>query len=118
VTGNLRLVQGNRRGEIDQRTWFRQKMFSGVPWAKSVDSRGNSIEVAVVNFDVTLRGVSKGSVPLKVDHAPHRESAQNNHATVVHWGSLMADFRGVDYTGDTVTIERMSDGTFRLEIAP
>lgn len=50
-------------------------------------------------------------------HAPHRESRQSNHTTVLRWGPLLGTMRATDYTGAALTLERMSDGTFRLDVS-
>jgi HKD family nuclease len=115
ATGNLRLVQAGH--DIDQRVWFRRVLFGGVVWTPTMDSRRNNIEEATVPMDTSIGGKSYGVVPFRLTHASHRESSQNNHTTVLHWGSLAADLRAVDHTGEVVTIERLSDGTFRLNVS-
>ncbi len=114
--GNLRLTKAGN--PIDWRTWFREDMFGAASWFPGEDSKGNPIETATVQFLVTITGQSHGTVGLRVDHAPHRESGQHNHATVLHWGPLMPVLRATDYTGHTVTLRRMSDGAYRLDISP
>lgn len=116
VIGNVRLVEAGN--PIDWRIWFRRDFFPGVSWRKARDSRKNRIEVATVTFDVTIDGKSYGRVDLRVDHAPHRESGQSNHATILHWDALSPILRKTDYTGYVLTLQRMSDGTFRLDISP
>jgi len=114
-TGNLRLTQA--RHDIDQTTWFRHQLFGPEPWTATTDGRGNPRETVTVPFHVTVRGSSLGVVSLRVDHAPHRESGQHNHTTVVHWGPLLPVLRATDYTGDTVTLARLSDGSYRLDVS-
>jgi hypothetical protein len=50
-------------------------------------------------------------------HAPHRESDQKNHLAVLHWGPLLPLLRETDYTKATVTIRRMPDGCYELDLA-
>ena len=80
--GNLRLTTAGN--SIDRRTSFREDMFGAASWSSGEDSKGNPIEIATVRFLVTIAGQSHGTMGLRVDHAPHRESDQHNHATVLH----------------------------------
>lgn len=112
--GNLRLTKS--RHEIDWLTWFRREMFGAENWSTEVDRNGNPIEIATVRFEVTIEGHSLGPMDLRVDHAPHREEGQANHATVLHWGPLSPVLRAHDYSGHTLTLERLPEG-YRLDIA-
>lgn len=114
-TGNLRLTQAKH--PIDWRTWFRNVFFAGAAWVADSDSNGNAIERTTVPMDVTIFGISMGTMHFDVTHAKHRESGQANHTTVLHWGQLMPTLQATDYTGDTVTLSRLSDGTYRLDIS-
>lgn len=115
-TGLLRLAKAGH--DIDHRTWFRQVMFGPAPWSPQIDGEGNPIEVASVPFVVTTNGAPTGTFNLVVDHAPHREEEQNNVTTILHWGRDMgAILRGTSYYQKTVTISRLSDGTYRLDIS-
>jgi HKD family nuclease len=113
VTGSLRLTKAGH--PIDFRTWFRRSLFGSMPWGPNPDRAGEALDV---EFVVSLPGQSDKTVRLRVAHDPARESGQNNFATTIHWGDLMPDLRATDYTGQVVTIERYSDDTFRLTIAP
>lgn len=114
--GNLRLTKSVHK--IDWLTWFRREMFGSENWSAREDRRGNPIEIVTVRFLVTIEGQSLGPMDLQVDHAPHREEGQANHATVLHWGELSSVLRAADYTGHTLTLQRMSDGSYRLDISP
>jgi PLD-like domain len=114
-TGNVRLTQAGH--EINWRNWFRRTLFATASWQSALDTKGNEIERTAIPFEVTIAGVNLGSVELDVTHAPHREAGQANHTTVLHWGSLMSAMRAADYTGFTLTLERMSDGTYRLDVS-
>jgi HKD family nuclease len=114
-TGRLGLGQAGH--DIDHRTWFRNVLFGTANWAWTTDRNGNDIELATVPFDVLIAGSSHGTVNLKLDHAEHRESTRGSVLTILHWGELAPVLRGTDYTGRTVTLSHMSDGSYRLEIA-
>ncbi len=113
-TRNLRLVRGNR--EIEWTTWFRDELFQYENWQADLDVNQNPIELAEVEFLVTIGGQSHGRVELTVSHAPHRESQQANHASVLQWGPLARVLRDTDYTGDLVEIKRLADGSYTLTI--
>jgi hypothetical protein len=113
--GNVRLTQAGHR--IDWLVWFRRDLFGPAKWTLGKDSRGNSTETAMVPFAVTIAGKSHGAIELQVDHAPHRESAQHNHATVLHWDTLGPVLRATDYSGHVLTLQRLSDGSYRLDIS-
>ena len=115
-TGNLRLTQAGH--QIDWRTYFRQTLFASAAWTPGTDSHGNAIESAVVPILVTVNGTSLGVLTFNISHAKHRESGQSNHTTVLHWGPLMSALRTTDYTGYTVTLSRLNDGTYTLDISP
>jgi hypothetical protein len=114
--GNVRLVEAGN--PIDWRVWFRHDLFAAATWNEKRDRNRNKLEVAVVTFDVTIDGKSFGRVDLRVDHAPHRESGQDNHATILHWDSLSPLLRKKNYTGYVLTLQRMSDGSYRLDVSP
>jgi hypothetical protein len=115
LTTNIRLVRAKHN--IPAQTWFREDLFAPASWVKGQDVNGNEIERATIPFDVTLEGVSLGTLNLDVTYAPHRESEQRNHTTVLHWGQLQKTLRATNYTGSTVTLERLSNGTYRLDIS-
>jgi hypothetical protein len=116
VTGSLRLTQFEH--PIDQGTYFRNSLFGGLPWAPDTRPRRAGGEAVEVEFDVRLPGRAPRKVALLVAHDPSREAGQGNFSTSIHWGPLMPDMQGTDFTGQTVSIERLSDDTFRLSIAP
>jgi len=115
ITGNVRLTKAGH--DIEWTTWFRQTLFGPAAWRTDHDVNGNPIERADIPFQVTIDGVSFGTVGLEVTHAPHRESGQANHTTVLRWGQLLETMRATDYTDHTLTLERMSDGSYRLDVS-
>lgn len=114
-TGNLRLTKAGH--DIDWLTWFRTDLFRPAAWRTATDVNGNAIERATIPFDVTINGLALGTKELEVTHAPHRESGQSNHTTVLRWGPLLGVLQEQDYTRFTVSLERMSNGSYRLDIS-
>ena len=116
-TGVLRLAKAGH--DIDHLTWFRHTLFALAGWQTGTDSRGNLIETARIPMDVVIGARSLGRVDVHAEHAPHREAGQGNVPSTIHWGPTLGPLlRSTDFTGHTVTISRMSDGTFRLDITP
>jgi hypothetical protein len=113
-TGNLRLTKA--RHAIDWRTFFREHLFGDADWQESADNFGNAIDVAYVDFGVEFDGEDMGTHTLRVDHAPHRESGQGNHVTVLHWDHLITGLQQRNFVDFYVAIEKMSDSTYRLSI--
>lgn len=117
VTGALRLTQA--RLPIDQRTYFRDVFFRGLPWGPDTrPSRRGPGEFVELSFIVQFDGAPARMARLRVVHDPRRVAGQNNFATSIHWGELMPELAARNYTGDYVTIERMADDTFRLSVGP
>ncbi len=116
VTGSLRLTKAGH--PIDFRTYFRDSFFRGLPWGPDTRPQRAGGEAVEVDFTVSLPGQPEKKARLLVAHDPRRVAGQNNFATSVHWGELMPDMRATDYTDYFVTLERYSDDSFRLVIAP
>lgn len=115
VTGVLRLVQAGH--PINQTGYFRADLFASRPWTGTPRPRG-LFEETTVSFHVLVDGVDHGVHVLRVDHAPWREAGQGNHTTVLHWDGVAAILDATNFSGHYVVLERMSDGSFRLEITP
>jgi hypothetical protein len=116
ITGLLRLSGGKQK--VKHVRWFRRTFFRApVVWRRTVDSGKHSISLADVPFNVRIDGVDHGTFVLLVDHGPHREAGQNNVTTLIHWGpELGAMLRAHDHSGQTLTLERLEGGSYRLTI--
>jgi hypothetical protein len=114
-THNLRLTLGKPRQPINKYTWHRHEMFGNLAWTPEVRD-GEQVEVAQGQFRVIEMGVDRGMHTLEISHAPHREEGQNNIPTVLHWKTVEPLLAATNYSGRNVIIERLADGTFRLEI--
>ncbi len=70
-----------------------------------------------VNFDSTIDGASLGMVTVRVSHDPNRISGQANVPSLLHWGPILgAQLRARNLVGQYISIERLTDETFRLVI--
>lgn len=111
-TGNLRLSQAGF--SIDHTRYFEQDFFQNLPWTPSArDPRTTEV---FVSFDVTIRGASYGPHDLRVSHGLHRVAKQGNVSTVLHWETLNQILLATSYVGDVVSLESLSDGSYRLTI--
>ena len=113
ATYNLRLSQSKH--PIDHKTYFRSEFFANRSW--SVDLQKPEVEFAWVDFRVSIHGTSLGVHKLRVDHNLDRVASQNNVATVLKWGDLEDQLRANNYVDDTVTISRLDDDSFTLDIS-
>jgi hypothetical protein len=114
VTGVLRLTRSDF--DIDQTRWFRRNLFRDATW-RPITVQGSPAERTQIPFDVKLGGRYLGRYRLNVSHAAHREAAQRNVTTVLHWGpDIGAVLRANSYVGSWVVIDRTSGGSFSLAV--
>jgi hypothetical protein len=107
------LVQFNH--PIDRATYFREDLFGDAGWVADEGEK----ETAIVEFEIWLNGAPWGSQDLVIVHDPSFESDQENRTTLLRWGQeLNEHLRNNDHSRDYVTIERFSDGSYRLAISP
>ena len=72
---------------IDPATFFRHGLFVREHWNARTDRAGNTIEIAVVEFDCYLERRSLGVRQLRLDWGPHR-AARSRATTLLHWDEL------------------------------
>jgi HKD family nuclease len=99
---------------IDPTIYFRHNLFDAVDWVPEEGHR----ETASVEFDVRIEGVSRGKRQLVIVHDPSFESGQANRTTLLRWGAELNQYlRANDHSDDYLTLERLSDGSYRLTIS-
>lgn len=112
-TGNLRLTQAGHG--IRHETYFYKDLFGGLPWTPRA-GRPTEQEV-LVDFDCTIDGSNVGVVTVRLSHDLDRISGQANIPSLLHWGPILgAQLRARNFVGQYISIERLTDGTFRLVI--
>lgn len=117
-TGHLKLSRAGRR-DVDHVTWFRHELFGAATWTAAQDGHENPIDEATIPMQVKVGGIDVGTLELRVSHGEHRVADQGNVPTWLHWGTQLAQvLRETDYSGHTVTIERLDDDSYRLRIKP
>ena len=69
-----------------------------------------------MDFEVVAHRSALGSFNLRVDHYPKFSSNQRNRESTIRWGEELGAYltSEVDHTNDYVTVERFSDGNFRM----
>ena len=104
-TGGLRLVQdgftvGGR--VIDQTTYFRNIVFGGYLWAQI--SATPFVEVAVVPFDITIKGTNVGIFNLNIRHKPSGVAGQGNYTTLISWGNAVSQITAQNLTNSRLEL--------------
>jgi len=117
VTGNIKLTEAGH--DFDWTTYFHDTFFADLDWQSTEKPRG-TLETADVDVEVFIDGVSVGTYEMVVDHAAYRRLAgtrdQSNVPTWLKWRAFGAYLREHPLAGRVASLERMSDGSFRLHI--
>ena len=119
-TGSMLLKKGKME-DIDQRHYFRDEVFSGIPWV--ADSRPSSahIERAEATFQIEINGIFVGQYELSLSHNTKTDTAaykQKNSMTSLHWGDAKGMVAREELLGSTLEILGQDDGEiFTLRIS-
>lgn len=88
-TGSMLLKKGKTVG-IDQRSYFRNQVFSNLIWAYDTTSQRTAhIERTTALFKIVILGVDNGVFPLSLSHNTKTNTKsylQNNSMTSLSWG--------------------------------
>lgn len=107
-TGSMLFKKGQSEG-IDQRHYFRDVVFSKLPWVLDTNERTNHLERATASFRFIVAGVDKGAFPLLLTHNTDKESRsylQNNSMTSLSWGSAKQLIAKEELIGKSATLYR------------
>lgn len=109
-------MKGHAQHPINHETYFRSEFFADGQWVLQPDG---TREVAAVTVDIVIYGESRGSYELQVRYSAGLVSEQGNRTALLHWGPELSEYlrRERNHDGDVVTIEKLSDGNYRLTIA-
>jgi hypothetical protein len=111
-SGHVTLTQA--RHPIDQAIYFRHTFFGSAAWRRLARGR----ERATITAHVSIMGRSRGRLSLEVDHNPAFGAGQRNRVSTLRWGAISDYLRTqVNVAGQWLTLEAMSDGTYRLVVA-
>jgi hypothetical protein len=111
-THNLRLSAAYH--PIDISTYFRDDFFDQTDW--HTDPSNSDLEYTMVDMEVSIHGVVRGTYEFRVDHDLDRVSDQGNVPTVLKWGPLSDYMRHNDHVGDWVVLEKLDNGEYTLKI--
>lgn len=109
----------NFRHPIQAQTYFRTEFFAGQTWSNTLTAGKDPKprEVTTIECEVIARGMNLGQFEFEIRHTPEYEAGQGNRATELVWGPLSGYLRATSHYQDYATIERLSDGTYRLHLA-
>jgi hypothetical protein len=122
VTGGLRLTQAKfefNGKRVDQTKYFRDVVFSQIPWRLGRKGFPKQRETTEVTFDLMILGKSYGRHKLVISHKPSGEAGQRNYTTMLHWGPLGNIIRDLNLVGKTLQLYAPSEGEiepFYIEI--
>jgi hypothetical protein len=97
---------------IEAGTYFRDDFFGEEVWSNNAGEKAE----ANVEFEVSIEGRASSREILTLVHDPRFESDQGNRTTLLRWGPLNEYLRAHDLTHRYLTLEALSDGSYRLLI--
>jgi len=107
ITGNLKLAQARFKlgtTVIDQKTYFRNQVFSKLNWVKT-KAHSNTYEEAFGVFNISILGKPIGKFTLKLSHDSFRIAGQGNTPTWLHWGhSVIPILQKNNLSGKTLNL--------------
>lgn len=110
ATGVIRLTQAKFMvggSIIDQTTYFRNVVFSKLPWNTTISGKEtSSFEVALV-----IAGVLVGTFTLPLSHNNAWESGQGNYTTAIHWDAAVTHIRHLALVGRSLSLYAPSGKT-------
>lgn len=115
--GAVTLVQGEYRGKLNQRTFFRFDLFASAQWRAAESNKGPNREEAVIVMTTVVGDTGLGDLEYQVSYEPSRESSQGNYTSTLHIQPLAALFRANDMTGRRLEIELDATGRYKLLIS-
>jgi HKD family nuclease len=119
-TGSMLFKKGNLK-DIDQRTYFREVVFSGLSWSSDPRPNLRHLERTQAQFDIVVKGINYGAYSLKLTHNSRKNSRayeQLNAMTQVHWGDARKIVAMRDLLGRELRLYRKGTETpqFLIEI--
>lgn len=115
-TGSMLMKKGDW-DDIDQRHYFRDEVFAGLPWA----STGGYSEGVSATFEIVVRGIAEGSFNLHIHHNTNTESIsyeQKNSMTSLRWGAARPHVAKENLLGCRMYLYRQATphGSLRFKI--
>jgi HKD family nuclease len=116
ATGSINLDKGLLEADVNQRTYFREIVFSELSW----NTRSVTVDEAFAKFHLIIKGLSYGEYDLAIRFTKTKVATynQNNAVTRLSWGPVRTFIARPDLVGRTLALFRdKADPTrFVLEI--
>ena len=119
-TGSMFFTKG-LIADIDQRHFFREKVFADLDWQSDTAPGKEHLERAIGNFRVVIKNVDYGVFGMHLTHDSRKNSRayqQRNSMTQLHWGEVAPLVTHEDLLGRTMYLYQDCDqpNFFVLEI--
>ena len=119
-TGSMLFTRGALT-DIDQRSYFRNTVFSNLEWIQDSNPSTEHYERAEARFQLVIRGVVYGPITLRVSHNTRTNTPtykQGNSMTQLHWGEARSLIQNEHLIGSTAYLYKLYDDLryFVLEI--
>lgn len=104
VPGVLRLTQAGYQvnGQtIDQKTYFRNQVFSQLNWMHDPTKQK---DIAEVPISLIIAGVYVGDFDLSLSHKPAWAAGQGNYTTGLHWGNATSHIKQQGLVGRSLKL--------------
>jgi HKD family nuclease len=108
ATGSMLWKKGDIEG-IDQRHFFRDDVFSGLPWRPDPTPSKRHLERVTAPFRIVVKGIDLGTFNLRMSHNTLTTTPsymQNNGMTQIHWGEALRHIAKRDLLGRTMALYR------------
>ncbi len=118
ATGSMYFKKG-KMADIDQRSYFRQIVFSNAGWEQDPTESRKHLERAFVKFEIVVKNVSYGVFTLKLTHNTRTTTQtyqQGNAMTQVHWGEAKSLIAKEDLLGRLLSLYKISGGNYFIVI--
>lgn len=107
ATGSIGLKKGDWDEDIDLRHYFRDVVFTSLPWSR--DTKKANREVTTALFEVWINGALAGETALTISHNTDTASAtyrQHNEMTHLRWGEARNWVARRNLLGSVLTLYR------------
>lgn len=99
---------------IDQRHYFREEVFSSLPWASDPESQYPHLERATAFFRVIVMGRDHGVFSMSLTHNTRTDTKtyeQKNSMTSISWGSVKALIAKEELIGKSASLFKIASST-------
>lgn len=112
-TGSMLFKKGLLEG-IDQRHYFRDEVFSSLPWASDPESQYPHLERATAFFRVIVMGIDHGVFSMSLTHNTKTDTKtyeQKNSMTSISWGSVKGLIAKEELIGKSASLFKIASST-------